>query len=128
MITFTITGLIPSKKNSKRILKRGNKRFIGSQEGYAEWELRAASDAYLLAFRNGWNGVAIGICSIVLDFTFGDKRRRDLTNSAEGIMDAIVKANIIKDDQWQVVPILLLNGKYEKNKWECVVKIEPIGN
>lgn len=42
-------------------------------------------------------------CDLDILFSPKDKIRRDLTNIAEGIMDALVRAEIIQDDNYFVV-------------------------
>lgn len=49
-------------------------------------------------------------CIVDIEFTFPDRRRRDLTNFADSVMDALVDAGVIEDDNWEVVPLLKLRG------------------
>ena len=48
--------------------------------------------------------------SISLSFGFKDKRRRDLTNLAESVMDLLVDYGVIKDDCWQICRYVTLTG------------------
>lgn len=41
-------------------------------------------------------------CRIQIDFYAPDKRSGDLTNKAESILDALVDAKILMDDNWFV--------------------------
>jgi len=45
---------------------------------------------------------------ITIEFVAGDKRSADCTNKAESIMDLLVDAGIIADDNWFVAPRILL--------------------
>ena len=47
--------------------------------------------------------------SIVLNFYFPDKRKTDLTNKAESVMDTLIDSGLLKDDCCQIVPSLWLN-------------------
>ena len=38
-----------------------------------------------------------------------DKRKTDLTNKAESVMDLLVDCGVIEDDSWQFVPKLYLS-------------------
>lgn len=106
---FIINGTIPSKKNSKRILGRGRIKFIASSENYMRWEKKTVLD--LINQRNKIKDFkTIQECTIMISIKYPDNRRRDLTNTAEGIMDALVKAEIIKDDNFKVVPFLILGA------------------
>ena len=49
-----------------------------------------------------------GKIGIEMMFYFPDKRRADLTNKAESIMDLLVDAGIIEDDNANVCPEVLL--------------------
>ena len=105
MVKLTLNGLIPSKKNSKRILRAGNRPFIASSKEYGSWEkLTAIAMKQQTTVRN------IDHARVTIQFTFGDRRRRDLSNKVEGIMDALVLAGILADDSWQVVPYLEVSG------------------
>ena len=47
----------------------------------------------------------------------------DLTNKAESIMDMLVAAQILEDDNWFVTGPVLLYPHYEKNKTRCKIII-----
>ena len=50
-----------------------------------------------------------------LVFMFPDKRRTDLTNKAESVMDLLVSQRILSDDSWQKTgPILLESAGVDK--------------
>lgn len=48
---------------------------------------------------------------IIIDFYVENKRKADLSNKAESIMDLLVDASVIEDDNFFVVPRLILNYK-----------------
>ena len=94
-----ISGTFPYKKNSKRIvLGRNRKPTLLSSKDYVAWEKQA-----ILEFKVGWDKGTIKKCeSITYQFSFPDKRVRDLSNAVEGINDALVGAGVLKDDNWKV--------------------------
>lgn len=102
-LTLYIPGRIPSKKNSKRIVRRGNRSLLIGSADYLSWK---GSVALLLNSRA--KETIQQANSITLKFKFPDNRRADLTNKAESIMDAIVDAGILKDDRWQVTSTITL--------------------
>ena len=116
--TFTLFGVIPSKKNSKQICKRGSKHFISSSTRYAEWEQWAKKE-----LNNGVTFKPIQRCEIEFTLQFGDRRRRDITNTLEGVLDALVLAGILADDNYNVVQKITARGAYNPTK-EFVCKIE----
>lgn len=53
---------------------------------------------------------------ISLTFYFPDKRRCDLTNKAESVMDLLVDCGILEDDSWQFTGrVQLIPGGVEKD-------------
>jgi len=103
--TLWLSGSIPSKKNSKRIAKRGGKSLLLSSTNYIAWEKLA-----ILEIKCAWEHNKIIACnSITYDFVFGDNRKRDLSNSVEGVNDALVSAGVLLDDNWKVIGSLILN-------------------
>lgn len=97
---FFVPGVIPSKKNSKRIVHCKGRPMIISSSDYIKWEKKAVR----LFEIDKVNQKPIGeVVSVYISFKLPDNRRRDLTNMAEGILDAMVKAGVIKDDCWKYV-------------------------
>lgn len=100
--TFEITGRIPSKKNSRIITNRGRRPFSLPSSQYVKWEKEALKQ---VKGKRQWS-VPVHIS---IEIVFPDKRRADLTNKAESIMDCLVKAGIIEDDAWVFVPAVTLS-------------------
>lgn len=76
---FCITGRIPSKKNSKRILRgRNGKAFVSSSEDYKAWEKQHAAE--LAKYRGRFKGKRV---SMEILFRSETNRRWDLTNKTE---------------------------------------------
>lgn len=109
-IFFSFEGIPPSKKNSKRIGRNrstGNPMILSSED-YESWY----NTHMYTTFRkiHALYGM-VKVHQVDITFYPANKRKRDLTNAAEGLMDAMVDAEIIKDDNMFEVPhILLGNG------------------
>jgi Holliday junction resolvase RusA-like endonuclease len=113
-----ITGLVPSKKNS-RITVRATGRSFPSKK-YSEWHRDASLQ--LMKCTAKFDKVS----SIKIVFHYGTKRAFDLTNKAESIMDLLVDNEIIADDNFTVVPeINLAIGEYSKNEYVTEIYITP---
>jgi len=98
---FTIKGRIPSKKNSRNIFVRGGKIVNIPSKQYGNWHKEASQQLI--------GGEKIkGRCSVKLSFFMPDKRKADLSNKVESIMDLLVDNGIIEDDSWQYVPRLFM--------------------
>ena len=100
---ITIKGDTPSKKNSKRIFRNQytGKPFIASSEVYERWYRGAMPQL---------KGVQpVGeISRVGIIFYPKTRRASDLTNKAESIMDLLVDAGIIEDDNWFICPDIRL--------------------
>lgn len=120
-ITLTVVGRIPTKKNSLRRMRFGRSVKTLPSAEYVAWERMAVVlfSAQARAF-----GISLPLkrAEVGIEITFPDLRRTDISNKIEGIMDAMVKARVIADDCWTVVPILHAVSK-GYNKIEAGAKI-----
>jgi Holliday junction resolvase RusA-like endonuclease len=92
-------GIPPSKKNNKQFWrnKSTGKMFIASSDKYQAWEKEMMY--LLMKDRKGIDTP----CKIVVKFEIKTERKFDLSNKFESIADALVKAGVIKDDNWSVL-------------------------
>lgn len=97
---IVIYGRIPSKKNSKQIFRNRlfpSKNYIKRQKDQSEY---LKSDYKIDKIYSS--------CMIEITVYFPDKRKSDLTNKVESIMDLLVDCWIIEDDNHTVVTKLFL--------------------
>lgn len=104
---YTITGRIPSKKNSKQIFvnRKTGGRFITSSRAWknfengAIWELKSQFKK-----RNPYKG------DLYIDYTFlmKGKGATDVDNLMSGVNDLLQKAGVIEDDK------NILSGSFRK--------------
>lgn len=90
-----LKGRIPSKKNS-RIHTRTGMSFPSSK--YTAWHKDASQQ--LKSFQKDSMEIPRAVS---ITFFFPDKRRTDLSNKTESIMDLLVDNGFLADDSWQVV-------------------------
>lgn len=115
---IVITGNIPSKKNSKQIVHSKGRTFLIPSKNHKDWHTEAMSQ---LA---GIKPVARQIERVELTFYPSTKRLFDLSNKAESIMDLLVDAGIIEDDNYSIVPKLILDiGEQDKKNPRCEISI-----
>lgn len=123
---FIIHGRIPSKKNSKRIVRFGDRSAIISSEDYMAWHTVA-----MYELKSQLKGMAnrireSGPHQIDITIYSENKRRGDLTNKAESIMDLLVDISVIEDDNWFVVPKVTLHfGGVDKKNPRAEIEINP---
>lgn len=102
-MNITLFGRIPSKKNSKRIICRGNFPKVLPSKEYERWH-----NEQMWQIKKYKPKTPIDYCEIYISFYFPDRRKCDLSNKAESVLDFLVDAGIIKDDSWQIVDNLFL--------------------
>lgn len=120
---LTIHGNTPSQKNNKEIaMRKDGTRFVRSNDRVKAWQQTAIQEL-ALQFR-GYKVTDYPI-SINLVFYFDNNRRHDLDNAAGGVMDALVKAAILEDDNVHFVECLTLQyGGIDKTNPRCEVYLD----
>lgn len=109
-----IYGQTPSKKNSKIISCRGNRPCLFPSAKYTSWHKDA-----LLQLRGK---KVIDSNELILTFFANDNRKFDLTNKAESIMDTLVDAGLLEDDNYSIISNLHLHfGGVEKDGARCEI-------
>jgi len=106
---ITLYGRIPSKKNSTIAMARGKRIFHFPSNAYREWHTDASFQLKKQFTIYGFPVCLTSVSSIAIAFFAPDKRKTDLTNKAESIMDLLVDNKIIEDDNWYVIPKLELS-------------------
>ncbi len=127
MIHYTILGKIPSKKNSKRLFSgksrtTGKMRvFVMPSSAYEAWHFVALQ---ALKMTPKSHGTLEKVTQVNLTFFPHDRRLFDLSNKCESVMDLLVDAGILSDDNYSVVPrVALLIGEVDKENPRCEVEI-----
>lgn len=103
-----INGNTPSQKNRKIIsMNRATGRpFLRTAPAEKEWRAKAAQELKL-QFR-GYQVTEYPI-NLAVVLYFSDLRRRDLDNALSSIMDALVDAEIIEDDNNKFVECITIS-------------------
>jgi Holliday junction resolvase RusA-like endonuclease len=120
MVMITIQGQVPSQKNSKKISCVGSRPVLYTLPIVKDWQ---ESAAWQLKGKPNFKE------PVVISYTFyvKDKRRRDLDNMIATVNDALVKAEIIQDDDWQHLSIGQAVGALDRKNARLELKIEPKG-
>jgi Holliday junction resolvase RusA-like endonuclease len=121
MITLTIRGPIPAKKNENKITCAGRYPRTYKSKRFINWYEPALEE---LGYT--YKGETIEQTkSIVLRYYLKTKRKKDLTNISESIMDLLVDARVLKDDEYKVVPdVRMVFMAIDKENPRCEVEIE----
>lgn len=125
MLELTLYGDVPSKKNSKRIFKAKNGRtIVASSSAYMQWQQEQST---FLNFKHYAKVEEVSCIQITIYPR--TKRKADLTNKAESIMDLLVEKEIINEDNWYEVPkVILVFGGVDKAQPRAEVIIWPKEN
>lgn len=123
MLEITLEGIIPSKKNSKRIVGRGKRMFIISSKNYLEWEREKVGD--ILEQLDEINAITTPI-RLAISFSSATKRKWDLSNKVESIQDLLVKVGVLEDDNWSIVQELDVEFIPEVQKDLAIITISPL--
>lgn len=112
----------PSKKNSRVVDRRTGRTFPNKR--YTEWH--KAARLYLSQQRA--HPLDGGPFALYLEFTHGDKIRRDSDNGVSSILDLLVDCGILPDDNWMVVSKIVTTNIYDKGKPGVEISIIPLTN
>ena len=116
---LVISGTTPSKKNS-RINTRSGRSFPSKR--FTNWEAPA-----LVELTEQFSGLKVTDYPITVTMVFynGDKRRHDLDNQCSSILDTMVKAGVLEDDdQKHVEAIQLQYGGHDKENPRCEIFLD----
>lgn len=98
--TIKLSGSVPSKKNNKQIKFRHGRATLQSSDNFQAWH---EEQMYAYALKRAPK-IKGPVKMVELEFFVDSKRKADLTNKAESIMDLLVDAGIIEDDNYFIVP------------------------
>lgn len=115
---IVLLGSVPPKKNSRQIFVRQGRVINVPSVGYKNWE-----ESCLWQLK-AYKPILDVITGLTMTFWVPDNRRRDLDNMLGSVMDVLVKAEIIPDDTWQLVPeITIKAGGVDKANPRCEINI-----
>jgi Holliday junction resolvase RusA-like endonuclease len=110
----------PSKKNSRVVDRRTGRTFPNKR--YTEWH-KAAS---LYVRQQNAHPLDEGPFALYLEFTHGDRVRRDSDNGVSSILDLLVDCGILPDDNWMVVQKINVSNLYDKGNPGVNISIIPL--
>lgn len=130
MLTLWYRDVIVAKKNNKRIMRKPNGQpFIASNREAKAQEQIMAYDFAAQAKEQGWQADDGAAYYVEIYITEPDKRRRDLDNQATAILDALVLAGILPDDDNRHLQQLSVELKgYDKYDPHAYILVDKIVN
>jgi Holliday junction resolvase RusA-like endonuclease len=67
-----------------------------------------------------------GPFALYLEFTHGDRVRRDSDNGVSSILDLLVDCGVLQDDNWMVVSKIVTTNLYDKGNPGVQISIIPL--
>jgi Holliday junction resolvase RusA-like endonuclease len=95
---ITFYGRVPSKKNGKKWIRRGGKKFLVPSQEYTNWERSEVARLKALHDSPRLEGY-----SLELSMFLPDARVRDTDNILTSVQDCLKAAGVIKDDRWTMM-------------------------
>lgn len=121
-LTTVFNGRVPSKKNNQRPLAKGGKIIIVTSKEYKAWENDAIADDLYGIPPIPWPRFR---CEMTIFAP--DVANADLSNKWEGLADAMVKSNILPDDNWWLMSEVVLRfGGLDRQHPRAVVQISEL--
>ena len=119
--TIILQGETPSKKNS-RINTKSGRSFPNAR--YMRWH----NDAVEQIYRKQLKGEIKPITEdervkLTVTFYHGDYKRRDSDNQLSSILDTLVDAGILTDDNWRVIPQKEIFDVFDKDNARAVISL-----
>ena len=125
---ITIQGEVHSSKNSRRIMRgRNGSPFISKSKRSKEDEGIFAVQLYNQ--RGAWEGMTRDVpfpLTVIFFFRRATHRAFDYVNIAQGILDAMVKAEYLPDDSADYVIPSFLPYVVDKENPGCDISISPL--
>jgi Holliday junction resolvase RusA-like endonuclease len=113
--SFFIPGNVPSSKNSKRIVRHGNKTLIIHSKITMDY-IKRSENAWIISgqfFRNTAFNFKRPL-RIEFEFIRDSRRKFDYINPAQTVQDLMVKYGWIDDDNCDEIIPIFLPYKYDK--------------
>ena len=117
-VSLTLTGNVPSKKNSRINLKSGVS--IPSKD-FATWQNDALKVVRTQTRERFFNPVSMEVV-----IYFGTDARADLDNRLTSILDMLVEGLVLRDDKWQDVPAIAVQAEYRPRRPGAFIRITEL--
>lgn len=113
---YILQGNVVPKKNSKNVVRRGNRIFVLSSKRFMEWHKKAVAEIT----EQGVEETINTPCHIDIVLYHSDKRRRDSDNAVASIFDLLVDTKIIADDSTKYIRSFSVKNKTAKESFAVI--------
>lgn len=122
---LVLTGQIISKKNSRRMICRGNRPLLLPSQAYQNWHTGASWELKVQLNTATTKGISIVHAPIQMGIKLWSKTKRkfDLENKVSSIQDLLVDNGILEDDNMTIIKRLEVEFMgYGEDKCEIEIK------
>lgn len=113
---YILQGNVVPKKNSKNVVRRGNRIFVLSSKRFMEWHKKAVAEIT----EQGVEETIDTPCHIDIVLYHSDKRRRDSDNAVASIFDLLVDTKILADDSTKYIRSFSVKNKTAKKSFAVI--------
>lgn len=121
---FYLSNETPSKKNSRVTNTKTGRTFPNKR--FTQWHASALKELRPQIIKAGIKEPIEEPIELTLVFIHGDKRRRDSDNGASSICDLMTDSELIVDDNYNIIPVIHIYNRYEKNAARCEIIINDL--
>jgi len=124
---LTIHGHVPSKKNSKRLVYAGHRPVLISSKAYMAWHTVASYELASQVKGSAQRIALSGPHEVSATIFAATRRKEDLSNKIESLMDLLVDNFVLTDDNWTEVPrVHIFYGGYDKSNPRAEIEIVKV--
>lgn len=129
-MNFILEGIIPSKKNSRRIITRGGRIYSVPSVNHEAWVTTQTWKILQksVKYKDKWTLPIKSPVRINVNFSSRTKRKWDLSNKFESIADLLVNCRVLKDDNYSILQEVNLRFFPERKEDIAYVSIELLGS
>lgn len=120
--SFKIEGETPAKKNANKISFKTKRTY--KTKVFKNWHESALAQIRL--FGDIPETPIETPVFIYIKFIHGDYVRRDSDNQCSSVMDLLMDAGVLKDDNWKIVKSISIKNEYKKNDAYCEITIQEL--
>lgn len=121
---FYLSNETPSKKNSRVTNTKTGRTFPNKR--FVQWHASALKELRPQIIKAEIKEPINEPIELTLVFIHGDKRRRDSDNGASSICDLLTDSGLIVDDNYNIIPVIHIFNRYEKNAARCEIIINDL--
>lgn len=120
-VELILDGSVPSKKNNRRLWEVNGRQMSAPSKKYKDWQDSAMRQVRIQTRERFYKPVSIEV--IIYFATLG---KADLDNRLTSILDMLVECLVLRDDNWQDVPIMQVQAEHRPRNGGAFIRITEL--